>query len=74
MKNCPSLLDFRALTEFSEESLISMMAPGMMAPFELRVSPEMRLGFSGAKGISLGSTKLAGLEIVCGVGAKGFSA
>src|SRR3990167_6004579 len=61
IKNCPSLLDFKARTGSPCLSLISKITLGRILPFSSKVMPAIKLGFSGDWGNTRSLAKVAAI-------------
>src|SRR3990167_1304345 len=74
IKNCPSLLDFKARTGSPCLSLISKITLGRILPFSSKVMPAIKLGFSGDWGNTRSLAKVAAIAgvVLTGTG-SGFN-
>src|SRR3989338_4229926 len=70
IKNCPSLLDFKARTGSPRLSLISKITLGRILPFSSKVMPAIKLGFSGDWGNTKSLAKVAAIAgvVLTGIG------
>src|SRR3989344_9369304 len=70
IKNCPSLLDFKALTGNPFLSLISKITLGRILPFSSKVMPAIKFGLSGDWGNTKSLAKVAAIAgvVLTGIG------
>src|SRR3990172_5436680 len=68
IKNCHSLLDFKARTGSPCLSLISKITLGRILPFSSKVMPAIKLGFSGDWGNTRSLAKVAAIAGVVRTG------